>query len=366
MGILIFAFVLSVLIVFHEWGHYQAARCLGIRVEAFSLGFGPVLAKWKWDGTQFCLSLFPLGGYVKLAGESPEESKGEPWEFYSRPNWHKFIVVAAGPILNALLAFVIFAGVGVLGQPILSSSIGEVAKDYPAAIAGLQSGDKITELNGQPIQLWEEVLLAIRAFEGDALNISVERKGDIKHFVLRPKSTDGADMMGRKKQIPVIGILPSGDFITVKYSFFQAIKIGFMKVVQLTSLILTSLWLVITGAVSFKQSMAGPIGIYVMTQQAASFGIANLFDFMGRLSVSLFVINLLPVPVLDGGHLFFISAEMITRRKISDKIKDMAMRIGLVLILSLTVFVLYQDFIKFEILDKVMNVFAYLRGLFNR
>jgi len=352
-GILLFAIVLSVLIVVHEWGHYYAAKRLGIRVERFSIGFGPIIYRTKPKETEFCISALPLGGYVKLAGENPEESKGEPWEFHTRGNLDKFIVVAAGPLLNAILAFLIFTFVYMTGQPALTATVGEVMQGYPAYEAGLESGDKIIRVNGESIRLWEDLLVQIHEKSSDGLRLDIERNGKIKSTDFTPRLERSKDMFGREHVVPRVGIMPSGETLVIRSGVVESIRLGFGKLVQLTKLIFIALWMIITGAMSFKDSMAGPIGIYVMTQQAAAIGIPTLLDFMGRLSVSLFVINLLPIPVLDGGHLFFIIVESIIRRPVSDRTKDFAMRVGLVFILGLTFFVIYQDILKFGIWDRI-------------
>jgi len=353
LGILIFAFVLSVLIVFHEWGHYFIAKCCGIRVERFSIGFGPQLLKLKPRETEFCVSLIPLGGYVKLAGEDPKDSKGESWEYSAKPRWQKFSVVLAGPLLNAILAFVLFTLVYVAGQPVLTSKIGEVMEGFPAHEAGLLHGDRITGINERPVQLWEELLVAIHQNKSDKLLVSIERAGEFMSLDLSPRMEKTKDIFGKERNVPRIGVTPFGETTHQKAAFFEGIQLAIHKVIMLTKLILMALGMLVTGAISFKDSMAGPIQIYMMTQQAAQVGWVQLFDFMGRLSVSLFVINLMPIPVLDGGHLFFYIIESIIRRPVSNRIKEVSTQVGMVLILMLTAYVIYQDSIKFGIMDKM-------------
>lgn len=363
---ILFLTVLSVLIVAHEWGHYITARLLGIRVERFSIGFGPVLLRKKpktEEGTEFCVSLIPMGGYVKLAGESSESSTGAAWEFHTRPNFHKFLVVVAGPVVNAILAFLIFAGIFIAGQPSVTTQVGQVMPDFPGAAAGLVPGDRIVSVNGAAVRYWEELLAELPKHRDGELWIDVERAGTAQRerLNLTPKLVRQKDLFGKEHTIPRIGILPSGEADIVRRSPLEAAGAAVQKVVHLSGMIFASLAMVVTGAVSFKDSMAGPIGIYVMTQEAAKIGWIYLFDFMGRLSVSLFVINLLPVPVLDGGHLLFIGIETVTRRKLSDRVKDWGLKIGMAIVLGLTVFVIYQDFIKYNI---VSNIWNFVRGLF--
>lgn len=366
-GPVLFLSVLSILIVTHEWGHYITARLLGIRVERFSIGFGPILFRRKprsAEGTEFCVSLIPMGGYVKLAGEAPETSTGAAWEFHTRSNWHKFLVVSAGPVINALLAIVIFAGIFIAGQPAVTTQVGQVMPDLPGHAAGLAAGDRITSVNGTPVKYWEELLAELPKHRGGELWIDVERAGtgEAERLNLTPKLVKQKDLFGKERTVPRIGILPSGEADIVRRGPVEAVGAAAVKVWQLTVMIFMSLGMVITGAVSFKDSMAGPIGIYVMTQEAASIGWVYLFDFMGRLSVSLFVINLLPIPVLDGGHLLYIGIETITRRKLSDRVKEWGLKIGMALVLTLTVFVIYQDFIKYEIIGNAVGAIRALIG----
>lgn len=366
-GPFLFLIVLSGLIVTHEWGHYITARLLGIRVERFSIGFGPVLLRRKAkteNDTEFCVSLIPMGGYVKLAGESPENSTGAAWEFHTRPNFHKFLVVVAGPVVNALVAFLIFAVIFVAGQPVVTTQIGQVTPNFPGEAAGLQAGDRIVSVNGVRIRYWEELLRELPKHRDKELWIDVERSGSgrTERLNLTAKLIRQKDMFGKEHTVPRIGVLPSGEADVVRRSLFDAAIAAIQKVGALSMMIFTSLGMVITGAVSFKDSMAGPIGIYVMTQEAAKIGWVYLLDFAGRLSVSLFVINLLPIPVLDGGHLLFIAVETVTGRKLSDRVKEWGLKIGMAAVLTLTVFVIYQDFIKYNIVGNVINMVRSLLG----
>ncbi len=358
LGLTLFFGVLSILVVTHEWGHYIVARTLGIRVERFSIGFGPILLRVPArspEGTEFCISLIPMGGYVKLSGESADSSTGAAWEFHTRSNFHKFLVVMAGPLINALLAFVIFAGIFFVGQPSVTTKVGKVMPGFPGAAAGLVAGDRILSVNGVKVHLWEELLAELPKHRDGELWIDIERAGIDSRLDLTSMLVKQKDMFGKEHTVPRIGVMPSGEAITTRSGPVDAMVLSIRKVGYVTQLIFVSLARVITGSVSFKDSMSGPIGIYVMTQEAAKIGWVYLFDFMGRLSVSLFVINLLPIPVLDGGHLLFIGIETIFRRKISDQIKEWGLRFGMAAVLTLTVFVIYQDFIKYNLLTQMID-----------
>lgn len=349
-SILIFIVVLGVLVVVHEFGHFVMARACGIRVEKFSIGFGPVVFGQKRGETEFCVSLLPLGGFVKLAGENPEEAKGLPFEFQSKRFIQKFAVVVAGPLMNALLAFVIFAGVYLVGQPTLSTTVGKIMPGTPAESAGLESGDKILNVDGKSVRLWEDVLLAIRQ-GGERLEFGIERKGVSQTVEIVTQAREARGFFGKKTTHRFVGIAPSAEIFYERQGFFKAIRLGFLKVCFLTSSIFYSLGLVVTGALPFKDSLTGPIGIFMMTQEAARSGVLVLLNFVASLSVSLFVLNLLPIPVLDGGHLVFFAIEKLKGSPLKESVKERLTQGGLVALMALMAFVILQDVHRFSIFD---------------
>ncbi len=352
---LIFIFVLSVLVIVHEFGHFIVARMVGIRVEKFSIGFGPVVFGRKFGETDFCVSLLPLGGFVKLAGESPEEAKGAEWEFNSKSLGQKFLVVFAGPLMNALLAFVIFSFIFMIGQPTLTTTIGKVMDNTPAKEAKLLVGDKIMTVDGQKVVLWEDVLRVVHKSSAKMI-FTVERAGTTVDIPVTPRVQDSRDIFGRKTKVSFVGVGPSNQMVYVKSSFMKAIYLGAERVWTLTVMIFFSLGLMISGAMSFKESVTGPIGIFFMTQQAAQMGVIYLFYFMGSLSVSLFVLNLLPIPVLDGGHVLFILIERIKGSPLKESVKEKMTQGGLILLLALMAFVVFQDISRFSIIENIKNL----------
>ncbi len=353
---LVFIFVLGVLIVVHEFGHFLAAKLVGVRVEKFSIGFGPMIFGRKFGETEFCVSLLPLGGFVKLAGENPEEAKGAAWEFGTKNLAEKFAIVFAGPFMNAFLAFVIFAVIFMTGQPALTTKIGKVMENTPAQAAGLAAGDKITAIDGQEVALWEDLLKIVHR-SGKELIFTVERGSGRFDVPILPKKQDSRGFFGKKISIAFVGVAPSSEVVYVKNGFFQAIALGAERVWTLTTMIFYSLGLMITGALSFKESVTGPIGIFFMTQQAAQMGVAYLFYFMGSLSVSLFVLNLLPIPVLDGGHVLFILIERIKGSPLKESVKERMTQGGLIVLLALMGFVIFQDIARFSILENIRKIF---------
>lgn len=352
-GALIFLFVLSVLIIVHEYGHFLAARACGVNVEKFSIGFGPVVFGRRFGPTEFVVSLLPLGGFVKMAGESPGEAKGMPWEFQSRPPFQKTLIVAAGPAMNAALAFVLFAFVFMTGQPTLSARVGAVLADGPAAAAGIREDDRVLAVDGRAVTDWEGILQVIRSSEGRSLRMRLERVGAPVEIDVTPQVRPGRDLLGRTRNLSFIGIAPSSEMLYVKSGFFKALGLAAERVWKLTALIFTSLGLMITGALPFKDSVTGPIGIFFMTKQAAVLGAAYLFYFMGSLSVSLFVLNLLPIPVLDGGHLLFILIERVKGSPLKESVKERMTQAGLIALLALMGWVIFQDIVRYAVFENL-------------
>jgi regulator of sigma E protease len=355
-GTISFVFVLGVLVVIHEFGHFLMARAVGIRADKFSIGFGPVIFGKKFGDTEFVVSLLPLGGFVKLAGESPEEAKGGKDEFQGRPLWQRAAVVLAGPLMNALLAYVLFALVFLTGQPMLVAKIGKVLPDTPAAAAQLMENDRILAVNGTAVATWDEVLERVRE-RAERTQLSIDRAGTVSEIEVIPVQREGRDLFGKKKTAPFLGVAPANEIVYVKTGFFEAWVLAGERLWTLTAMIFTSLGLMITGTLPFKESMTGPIGIFFMTQQAAQMGFAYLLYFMGSLSVSLFVLNLLPIPVLDGGHLLFMFIEKLKGSPLNERLRERMTQGGMVLLLGLMAFVILQDVSRFSILENLMNLF---------
>lgn len=354
---LTFIIVLSILVVVHEWGHFIVARLVGIRVEKFSIGFGPVLFGKKVGDTEYCFSLLPLGGFVKMAGENPDETQGKPDEFNSKSLLQKFAVVLAGPVMNAILAFLIFWVVFMVGQPTMTTKIGKVLPGSPAKAAGMLENDRIVAVNGVSVRIWEELLEQIHS-SGKTAKFQVERAGGVVDLTITPETREAKTIMGKTVQTSFIGVAPSSEMVHIRSGFLEAAVLAFQRLWTMTSAIFMSLGLMITGAMPFKESMTGPIGIFFMTQKAAEMGAVYLLYFMGSLSVSLFVLNLLPIPVLDGGHILFILIEKIKGSPLKNSTKDWMTQGGMYALLALMVFVMLQDFHRFSIFQNVINLFS--------
>ncbi len=339
-----FIFVLGLLIVVHELGHFLLAKLVGIRVERFSIGFPPRLFGKKIGDTDYCISALPIGGYVKMSGmvdESLESDsiKGEPWEFMSKPMWAKMLVIFAGPFFNFLLAMFIFMGsvlINGINEPVepMTPIIGSVMNDMPAAKIGLEEGDVITAIQGQEIQKWDDLVAIIHNVPEKEVLIEWERNGEAMSGTVVP-------VLDPIHEIGLIGVGPVTEIR--QPGIFEAFWIGTKMTWNMTVMIGESFGLLFSGQVPFKESIGGPIAIAKMTGEQASAGFNYLMGFAAMLSINLGLLNLLPLPVLDGGHLVFILIEGIMRKPLSIKIKLMVQQIGLALLLALMVFVIFND-----------------------
>ena len=361
LSLISFIIVLSILVIVHEFGHFIVAKKMGVRVEKFSIGFGPEIIGVTKGDTRYSISIIPLGGYVKLAGETTlEGAKGEKWEYLSRTVWERMKIIFAGPLLNYILAFLIFSFVFMAGSPALTSRIGKVMPGYPAESAGLKADDKILNINGKDVIYWEDVTKIVHTSKNMEMKLLVERDGKHATFLVTPKSQDTKTIFGSKKNISIIGIAPSDEVVYVKYGFFKAIYMGAERLWTLTYITCRALWASITGAIPIKESMTGPIGIFIITGQAAKLGLVYLLQLMGVLSASLAIFNLLPVPVLDGGHILFLGIEKIRRKPVSIKMQENITQVGMALLIVLMLFVFYNDFMRFGptfMTEKITQIF---------
>lgn len=353
-----FIAVLSTLVIVHEFGHFITAKRIGVHVEKFSIGFGPELFGITKGGTRYLVSLVPLGGYVKLAGETIEEGiKGETWEYLSRPVGERSKIIFAGPLLNYALAFIIFSFVFMMGYPTLTTKVGRVLPDYPGKAAGLREGDKILQMNNKDVNYWEDVTAIVHTNKGPEIKLLVDRKGVLLDLTVRPRPQEIKTIFGSKKNVGLIGIMPTEDVVYVKYGPLRSIYMGAQRLLNLTYVTYMALWASLTGAIPFKESVTGPIGIFYITGQAARLGFVYLLHLMGVLSASLAIFNLLPLPILDGGHILFLAIEKIRKKPLSGKLQENITQAGFVLLIGLMAFVFYNDFMRFDMFGKIIQVF---------
>jgi regulator of sigma E protease len=341
-----FIIVLGVLVFFHELGHYLAARWRGVHVETFSIGFGQALATWKdRHGTQWKLAWIPLGGYVKLHGqERPEEVPPEvraQWlpgrTFHEKSVGARAIVVAAGPVANFVLAAVLFAGLfAIAGRPLILPEVGEVLPGTAAAHAGLETGDRILSIDGKPVTQFEDIQHVVAARPHQKMTLQIRRDGATESITL---TTDAREQDGR-----LIGSLG----VTARATEFQRLPLGRALLAGVThtydvaAQTLGGVWQMIVAGRG-TEDLGGPLRIAELSGQVAQLGIASLVDFIAVLSVNLGLINLFPIPILDGGHLLFFLVEAVRGRPLPPRAVEYGLRAGFALLIGLFVFATWND-----------------------
>ncbi len=341
--------VLGVLIFFHELGHFLMARWLKVRVLRFSLGFGPKLIGFVRGETEYCLSAIPLGGYVKLLGENigePISPKDIPYSFSHRPLKDRALIVLAGPLANFVLAWLFFALVFAFqGKPIYLPQVGKVLPDSPAAEAGLKAQDLILQVNGRPISTWQELNEIVRKSEGKPLKLVVKRGNQKIVLTVTPRMRKVKNIFGETIRVPMIGIMAAGKARFEKVNPFKALFEAVIMVIMMIKLTIVSILKLIERVLPLS-TLGGPILIAKLAGEQAQAGVWPLISFMAILSVNLGVLNLLPIPMLDGGHLTIYLIETIIGRPLSPKVKEYAQQVGLALLLILMVVVFYNDIMR--------------------
>ena len=340
-----FIILLGILISVHEFGHFLAARIGGVGVVKFSLGFGPKIFGKKVGETEYVLSWIPLGGFVKLLGESDKEElspEDEKRSFLKQPSWKRILIVFAGPLFNFLLAILIFCIVFMYGIPNLTTNIGEVQKGSAADEAGIINGDKIISIAGKTITGWDELRSVIADGKGKQVEIILERGMEKKNFLIQPRITKSKNLFGEEVSAYLIGISPSGKTVIEKKNPWQAIIASGEKTWEISKLTVVAVIKMLEGTIS-PRTLGGPIFIAQIAGAQVKEGIIPFILFIALLSINLGVINLFPIPVLDGGHIMFYTVELIIRREISMKVKETAQQIGFAILIMLMIFVIMVD-----------------------
>jgi regulator of sigma E protease len=341
-----FVIVLGVLVFFHELGHYLAARWRGVHVEAFSIGFGRALATWTdSQGTVWKLAWIPLGGYVKLHGqEGPDDAGADVralWQpgrtFHEKQVGSRAIIVAAGPIANFILAAVLFALLfATAGQPVILPEVGDVLPNTAAAHAGLQTGDRIEAIDGMPVTRFEDIQHIVSARPAERLTLQIRRGGATQTLEL---TTDTRTVGGR-----TIGSLGVSAHATEfrRLAPLDAVVQGTTHTWDVIAQTIAGLWGMITGGHS-TDDLGGPLRIAQLSGEVAQLGVASLVDFIAVLSVNLGLINLFPIPVLDGGHLMFFLAEAVRGKPLPKRAVEYGFRAGFALLVGVFVFATWND-----------------------
>ncbi len=428
-----FLITIGIIIFVHELGHFLAAKLCGMRVEKFSIGFPPKLISKKYGDTEYTLALIPLGGYVKISGMVDEsldtefqKQEPQPWEYRSKPIYQRMFVISAGVLMNAIVAVMIFWGINFTqGQHVEdTTTIGYVAPESPAYMAGLQPEDQILQINNREIKHWGEVQRVVNAEAiGQEITFVVEREGVQQTLTLPARENisspqeqfgmvqqhtravatqvmsgspaeevgmeagdrfvtiNGEPITNEQQVIQIISahagqeitiewerngevlmgsVIPTdegrigigigreytGPVHHIQYGFFAAIPAGLNDMFEMLGLLLRSIWMMITGTLSFSENVGGPIMIANLASQTAQAGIISFLSFVGLLSIMIAFINILPFPVLDGGHLMYLVYEMIVGREVPAKVQIALQQIGFVLILALMAFVIYNDIMR--------------------
>jgi len=333
---------LSLLILVHELGHFIVARLADVKVLSFSLGFGKKLLKYKRGETEYALSAIPLGGYVKLLGESPGEdvSKEELHRSYSEKSpFIKILIAFTGPFFNLLFAIILFFFVFLSGYSVLSTKIGNVDKTYPAYEAGIREGDIIIAIDGKAISEWPDLMEAMANKGPGPINVTVKRNGETLNCAITPKEVEGKNIFGD------IGVAASNEFITKKETPMSAITKASLQTYNLTKVTIIGIVKLIEGSISPKQ-IGGPLLILEVAGKQAKEGKKNLIYFIAIISINLGVINLLPIPILDGGHILFHIIEIITRRKVSERFIDVAQKVGMGILVAIMTLAFFNDIMR--------------------
>lgn len=337
----------GILVIFHEFGHFWVAKKCGIDVETFSVGFGPKLFSGRYDGTEFCVSLIPLGGYVKMKGMGDEEEvdRTDPKAFFNKSLLARVAVVMAGPVMNFLLAFLIVPVVCWIGRPEVASLleppvIEQVLPDSPAAIAGLQGGETVLKVDGREIPTRQDLIVAINEKQGVAVELDVRgRTGETRRVSLKPVMLFAEERWAIGIQFPVND---NARVVYHRYGFVEGVVAGTVENLKNIALTFRVLKRLVFGETSYK-TLGGPTAIAKGLATAAANGIAPFLLFTAFLSLQLGILNLLPIPMLDGGHLVFFGFEAVFRKPLSLKIRLWAQQIGITLLLLLVAVVTWND-----------------------
>ncbi|MBA3008014.1 MAG: RIP metalloprotease RseP [Proteobacteria bacterium] len=348
-----FIIVLGLLIFVHELGHFLFAKLFKVKVLKFSLGFGPKIFGRTVGETEYLISAFPLGGYVKMLGENPDEQEVETEDqcssFAHKSVWKRFFIVLAGPVFNLVFALVLFCGLFIaIGVPDSqdTTTIGQVSEKSPAAEAGLLVGDTIEQINGIPVIEWLSILNSVKDSEGKPLTLQIKRGTEQVTVVVTPAIDSVKNVFGEvTEKRYMIGVMKAEALVYEKVGVIRAIQEACAQTWMYISLTVMGFVKLVQRVVPMSE-LGGPILIAQLAGQQMAAGWIHLVYFIALLSVNLGILNLLPIPVLDGGHLVFLGVEAVRRRPLSERVQIVAQQVGMALLGSLMLFVFYNDLVR--------------------
>jgi regulator of sigma E protease len=344
LGTITFLLVLSFLVFFHELGHFVAARYFGVKVHVFSIGFGKQLFAKEWRGTTWQFSLIPLGGYVKMKGQddsNPALIESGDDSYNTKKPWQRIVILFAGPFANFLLAAILYFSIAIMGASTFAAQIGTVQKDSPAFHAGILKDDLIVRINEHEIKSWEDIGKIIVNSQG-ALKFYIKRDNKLIAKTINPHISDSQNMFKEKIKKRMIGISPSGKVVQLDLSLSESLVYAYEKTIFSSTMIFQGVQKLIQGIIPSSE-IGGVITIGKVISDASQSSIIALFTITALISVNLGVLNLLPIPALDGGHIMFNIYEMITKRKPSDKVFMFLTIAGWVILGSLMLLGIYND-----------------------
>lgn len=343
--------ILCALVLFHELGHFILARICGVKVEVFSIGFGKKLLSLHFRGTQYALSLIPLGGYVKLKGQDAQEDSHNASKIHhdsdsylAKTPLQRIAILLAGSMFNILLALILYMIVGLIGKPTLLPVIGEVREDFPAYIAGVQSGDRILAINTQEIKSWSELDSLIAQSIGE-IELVLERAGQ-RHFIkLTPVSAESTNIFGERESRKVIGIISKNEVGKIAYGIWESVGYAFNETLKTGKLLILGIVKLVSGAIPMSE-VGGVVSIVSVIGTASQDSLTTLLYLTAFISINLGILNLLPIPVLDGGHIVLNLYELCRGKAPQANVVHYLTIIGFGVLISLMVLGLYNDILR--------------------
>ena len=367
LTVLAFVAVIGPLVFVHELGHYLVGRWCGVKAEAFSIGFGPEIAAWTdRRGTRWRIGALPLGGYVRFKGDLNAASQADPrWlempaseraeSFPAKPLWQRAAIVAAGPLINFLFAILILAAFAfVHGESRTPAVAGQVQQGSAAAAAGIVPGDRIVSLNGREMATFDDIRLYAQIRPGEPVTILIDRNGERIEKQGRIGSVEEGDGFGNKFRIGRLGIAP-GEPVIEPVSLWRAPVVAIERTGQIIRTMVETLGQILGGGRSVRE-LGGPLKIAEVSGQAATLGLESFVFFMALISINLGFINLLPIPMLDGGHLLFYGLEAVQRRPVSPRVQEWAYRSGLAVLLAMMMLVTFNDLSSFGLWERLSGL----------